>query len=145
MGSEVIVDGGYGKCVWKPEMTNLTLFAGGIGITPLISIIRTALESDKTKKIHLIYSNKNMAECAFYSEIEELKNNDSRLKIDYVATQKKSPLATIQGRLSANDIEKLKVDPDSNCFLCGPPKMIDELEANLKEKGFKNIHLERWW
>ena len=58
VGDEVTVSGPFGEFTYDPgEATHLTLVAGGSGITPVLSILQTALASDRHSRVHLIYAN----------------------------------------------------------------------------------------
>ncbi|PZF74115.1 ferredoxin--NADP reductase [Taibaiella soli] len=63
----------------------LFFFAAGVGITPVISIIKTALCDHIHLQIVLVYSNRSIAETVFYGELEQLKASfPERFKIEYI-------------------------------------------------------------
>jgi ring-1,2-phenylacetyl-CoA epoxidase subunit PaaE len=126
--------------------------AGGSGITPILSILKTVLESDPGVRCTLLYGNRNVASTMFKEELEDLKNRYlTRLAVHPVFSREAmdSPLAC--GRLDGEKIASFlrlaggaaSVD---EAFVCGPHAMNDEVEAALRASGIgaERIHVERF-
>jgi ring-1,2-phenylacetyl-CoA epoxidase subunit PaaE len=123
--------------------------AGGSGITPILSIVKTLLGGDAGSRCTLLYGNRSAASTMFKEEIEDLKNRYlTRLAVHPVFSREKvdSPLNT--GRL---DNDKLAlflrlVGPVDEVFVCGPHAMNDEVESALRKAGIaaEHIHVERF-
>jgi ring-1,2-phenylacetyl-CoA epoxidase subunit PaaE len=118
--------------------------AVGSGITPILSIIKTTLETEPLSSVVLIYGNKNSSNVIFKEEIETLKNKYfSRIQLVYILSREKTDAPINYGRIDANKMQQLskivnwqQVDA---YFLCGPEEMIftakDFLEhANVDAK-----------
>jgi ring-1,2-phenylacetyl-CoA epoxidase subunit PaaE len=126
--------------------------AGGSGITPILSIMKTVLAREPRSRFTLIYSNRRPATTMFKEEIEDLKNRYlTRLSLHHVFTQEHVDAPLYAGRL---DREKLGrffntvIDPSriDHAFVCGPFQMNDEVEAALHDAGVaaERIHIERF-
>jgi ring-1,2-phenylacetyl-CoA epoxidase subunit PaaE len=126
--------------------------AGGSGITPIISILKTVLATEPYSRCTLLYGNRNAASTLFKEELEDLKNRYlTRLAVHHVFSREAmdSPLAS--GRLNAEKIAtflRLSAGADAvdEAFICGPHAMNDEAEAALKACGIAadRIHVERF-
>ncbi len=125
-------------------------FAAGSGITPIISIMKTVLETEHNSSFTLFYSNKNTASIIFKEEIEALKNiYMQRLTVHYFLSREELDAPLMNGRIDAakcNDIFDKLIDINTidECFSCGPEAMIFAVRDVLKERGFdeQNIHFE---
>jgi ring-1,2-phenylacetyl-CoA epoxidase subunit PaaE len=130
--------------------------AGGSGITPILSIVRTLLARSPRTRVTLLYGNRSQASTMFKEELEDLKNGHlARLSLypvfsrEVVDAPEGSPLAA--GRLDAARIGlflRTLVDARSvdHAFVCGPHALNDEAEAALREAGIDppRIHIERF-
>ncbi|MEN9328542.1 MAG: hypothetical protein RI947_1350 [Candidatus Parcubacteria bacterium] len=141
-GTLVYIDGPFGIFTEKVVTHDKVLcIAGGIGITPMRSLIEDLTRHNKD--IILIYSNKTKEEMVLGAEFEALKK-DHTLTVHYVYSQQQYDDA-LYGRVDKELITKLVPDlKDRDIFLCGPPVMIVNLREGLLELGVKreNIHFE---
>lgn len=115
-------------------------FAAGSGITPIVSIVQTALEGNPESQVVLVYGNQSREEAMFFEELEDLKNTyPNRFFIEYLFSRNKEDEGMF-GRIDksiVNYITKNKhkdFDPDSY-YLCGPESMIETVTGTLKENG----------
>jgi ring-1,2-phenylacetyl-CoA epoxidase subunit PaaE len=126
--------------------------AGGSGITPILSILRTLLATAPRVRCTLLYGNRHAASTMFKEELEDLKNRYlTRLALHPVFSREQvdSPLGA--GRLDAQRIGlflRTLIDPQGvdHAFVCGPHALNDEAEAALKDAGIaeERIHIERF-
>lgn len=129
---------------------NYIAFAAGSGITPMLSIIKTHLESEPDATFKLFYLNRTTKSIIFKEEIEQLKNiYFERFHVFYFLTKEHRDIAFLNGRFDKEKIEVLTrtfidVPDTAHCFICGPQEMIflirDELEAAGLDKS--KIHYE---
>ncbi len=125
-------------------------FASGSGITPIISIIKTTLQTEAGSSFTLIYGNKNRHSIIFKEQLEALKNTYmGRLSIVYILSREKTDASIHFGRIDANKAELLCnhiIEPLSaaGIFLCGPSEMIFSVKEYLEKIGVapKKIHFE---
>lgn len=139
IGDQIAITEGQGKFYLKDEWINKPkiFIAGGIGLTPLLSMIRS---SDNRQLSQLYYSVSEEDEIMFREELSDIAY--------FTVTKKHSP--NWKGGTERLCIERLGEnlkDSNSQYFLCGPRPMIDSLSSELKDFGIKteNIHYEKWW
>lgn len=106
---------------------NYVLFGGGSGITPLMSILTTALYAEPKSKVYLFYANSHEDDIIFKDELDELENEfKDRLNIVHFISRPKGDWEGQTGRIdkeTAKRLVKEEVDADiKECeyFLCGP-------------------------
>jgi ring-1,2-phenylacetyl-CoA epoxidase subunit PaaE len=125
-------------------------FAAGSGITPILSIIKTVLQTEPESQFCLVYGNKNRGSIIFKSELEALKNKYmERFSIYHILSREQADAALLHGRINKEKIsyflDKI-IDPAtiSEAFLCGPEDMILEGKEVLTEAGVaeSKIHYE---
>jgi ring-1,2-phenylacetyl-CoA epoxidase subunit PaaE len=141
VGTEVQVTMGQGKFFLSDEMMQekaLTFIAGGIGVTPILSMIRSL---DKTKTaVKLFYSVSNEEDILFKDELKAFSV--------FSVTKKTTPEWPGETqRISVELLKKYKADLKSHFFICGPKEMINILNTDLKIHGVPptHIHFEKWW
>ncbi len=127
------------------------LFAGGSGITPMFSILKTVLKAEPLSSIVLLYGNNDEASIIFQKQIEVLAlANSDRLNVVHVLNAPPAnhpPL--LQGLMSKEKnislIQNYVELSDSNeYFICGPGPMMENVVAALKELKISEnqIHIE---
>ncbi len=152
VGDSLEVHTPEGKFIYEPNNTsqhNYAAFAAGSGITPILSILKTALEEEPTSKFVLVYGNRTPQETIFYKELLELQANyASRLFIEFVYSQSQED-ASHFGRIEKSTVNfivknRYKEYTFKDVFLCGPEKMIENVTNVLKENNIseENIHFE---
>lgn len=125
-------------------------FASGSGITPLISIIKTTLQTELASSFTLVYGNRNRQSIIFKEELEALKNRYmNRFRVIYILSGEKTDANINFGRI---DTEKCRLLFDKYIavkhtdafFLCGPENMIFRVKEALESNGIdtKKIHFE---
>jgi len=142
-GTPVVVSGPFGSFTHDRQITNKTLYiAGGIGITPIRSLLE---ELNNAQDTILIYASRNLKEIALKSEVEALciRNN---VKLINVLSDEPS----FNGEQGYVDEQKLtKLVPDliaRDIYICGPPAMVDKIFPALQKLGVKKqlLHAERF-
>ncbi len=135
-GDQARVDGPYGQfSATKIGGEHQTWVAGGIGITPFLSMARSNLNGIK---IDLYYSVKQQSEAIFLAELEKIAAKNPLFRVFPIYTDK-------DGFLTAKAI-KQKTGFGHEILLCGPPPMMKSLEKQLNAMGIKkaNIHYEEF-
>ena len=126
--------------------------AGGSGITPILSIVKTLLGSDPQARCTLLYGNRRVASMMFREELEDLKNRHlQRFVLQPVLSRETVDSPLHAGRLDAAKIATLlrlagRAGTVDEAFVCGPHAMNDEVEAALLAVGVapERIHVERF-
>ena len=142
-----------GKFVFEaqPSKTHHTYaaFAAGSGITPVLSIIKTALKEEEHSKFVLVYGNRTPEETIFFKELLELQATyANRLFVEFVYSRAKDENSFF-GRIERSTVNfvmknKFKGHQFSDVYLCGPEEMINLVSEVLTENNFakENIHFE---
>jgi ring-1,2-phenylacetyl-CoA epoxidase subunit PaaE len=124
-------------------------FAAGSGITPIISIIKTTLQTEPQSSFTLVYGNKSRSSIIFFEELEGIKNKYlQRFNFINILSREKTDAPVNSGRINLVKLQELHTLIDYKTvdayFICGPEEMIfcvkDFLEA-LKIDPRK-IHFE---
>jgi ring-1,2-phenylacetyl-CoA epoxidase subunit PaaE len=126
--------------------------AGGSGITPILSILKTVLAREPLSSCTLIYGNRMLQSTMFKEELEDLKNRYlTRLSLHHVFSDEptESPLNHgVMNRDKLGDFLRtvLPASTIDHVFICGPFQMNDEAEAALLAAGVPEsaIHIERF-
>uniref|UniRef100_A0A6G3MH38 NADH--cytochrome b5 reductase 1 (Trinotate prediction) n=1 Tax=Henneguya salminicola TaxID=69463 RepID=A0A6G3MH38_HENSL len=121
---------------------NITMIAGGTGITPMYQIIRyiTLLKNDKTK-ISLIYANRSRDDIMLYEELKNLKKNlgEIQFKIHFILTNPPSEWNEGKGKINKKTIYEHAWLPSEStiALICGRPAINDTMMDLLEEVGYK--------
>lgn len=126
VGDQLSIAGPFGDFVYQAtDDLALTLLAGGSGITPIMSILHTALTQRKTTRIHLIYANRSIVDTMFLRQLNMLALlYPDRLKITHIVERPHGGWQGLTGRLNGESLKEL-VDllPGSHegkFYICGP-------------------------
>ncbi|KRF10455.1 ferredoxin--NADP reductase [Nocardioides sp. Soil796] len=116
------------------------LFAAGSGITPVMSILKTALH-EGSGKVALVYANRDEQSVIFRDELVALeKAYDDRLQVIHL-------LESVQGLPRARTLEQLAgMWADRHVFMCGPEPFMDAVTAAVSEAGVTpdRVHHEKF-
>lgn len=128
---------------------HVLVVAGGSGITPILSILKTVLRDDPKAQCTLLYGNRTAASTMFKEELEDLKNRHlTRLALHTVFSREGVDSHLHGGRLDAAKLAALLrlAGPVDQAFVCGPHAMNDEMETALRSAGLapECIHVERF-
>ena len=131
---------------------NYLCVAGGSGITPMISIMRTVLANEPGSRVTLVYGNRRAASTMFKEELEDLKNRYvTRVSLHHVFSEERVDSPLNQGVLDRAKLGEflrhlIAADRIDHAFICGPFMMNDEAEAALLAAGVaaERIHVERF-
>jgi ring-1,2-phenylacetyl-CoA epoxidase subunit PaaE len=126
--------------------------AGGSGITPILSIMKTVLAREPHGRFTLIYGNRQLRSTMFKEEVDDLKNRYlARLAVHHVFSDESQDSALNCGVLNREKIgeflrQLLRPAGIDHAFVCGPFQMNDEAQAALLEVGVpeERIHIERF-
>ncbi len=127
-------------------------FAGGSGITPMLSLIRTALATEPRSEFTLVYGNRSVSSIMFLEQLEELKNRYlERLRLYHVLSDEGQEAQLFAGLLDQPKCDEIlrtliPVASVDEAFVCGPAPMMDAVERSLAAAGLDpgQIHVERF-
>lgn len=143
-GDSISLKGPMGNCVFKEEYKKIGFLIGGIGITPVISIIEYIAEKKIDTNVVLFYSNRTEEEIAFRSELDKWQKENSNIKVVYTVTDcQPKDKSCVQGRISKNLLlDKAKDLNERVVFVFGPPKMVEAMKNLSLELGCKEENLK---
>lgn len=131
------------------QKKNYLAFAAGSGITPVISLIKTTLATEKHSRFTLVFGNRNRGSIIFFEELEALKNQYmERFSLVHILSRERMDTDLNFGRISQEKLEELDRLEDftgtDEFFICGPTEMIFTVKGFLEKKGIAGgkIHME---
>ena len=137
-GSRAFVDGPHGNVTLPGKsVPGLTLIAGGVGIAPIMSILRQLRAERDPRPIKLIYGNRVAEQILFRAELDEIAR-DLPLELHSVLSEPPPAWDGPVGQLDAPVLRKLldvEADVDWLYIVCGPAPMIDNVEDILEGLG----------
>ena len=150
-GQRVWVDGPYGafSVDRQTHAKGFAFIAGGVGITPMMSMLRTLADRRDQRPLLLIYANKDWENVIFREEIEQLKEN-LNLRLVHVIENPSENWHGEKGFISLEMLERILPKPtqrnDWEIFICGPEPMMNSVENNLSKLGvwWGDFHSERF-
>jgi glycine betaine catabolism B len=150
-GLQVKISQGQGACVYDPDMgEQLVLIAGGVGITPLMSILRSAVMLSPDAPVALLYSAHKSEDFAFAKEIQALAEQHENVLAVFTCTETTDePLPDwvhFNQRIDTAFLKDKNLPLTAHYFICGPQRMIAEVEEGLLELAVPagQIHYEKW-
>ena len=123
-------------------------FAGGSGITPVLSIIKTTLVQEPHSSFTLVYANRAVNTIMFREELEDLKNRYmGRLSVIHILEHNAEESELFTGRVDVkkcNQLFKLWIDIKSidTAFICGPKPMMLAIVDALKDYGLNKEQIK---
>ncbi len=126
----VFIKAPLGNCIFKDEYKRIAFLIGGIGITPVISILEYIAEKKLDTNILLFYSNRTEDEIAFRKELDSWQSQNKNIKIIYTVTDcepkdKRCLLGHIDKTLLLSKISDIR---ERIFFTFGPPGMVKAME-----------------
>lgn len=140
-GEEISFQGPMGSLVYEGGLEKVTFLAGGIGITPIRSILKNTIDRKIPGEKYLIYGNLNIEEAAFSEEIRQWEGKDPDLKVIHVLLDPHEGWKGFSGFIDSSIIEASVPDlPGQTFYVSGPPPMVEAVTAHLDDLG---IHRDR--
>lgn len=148
IGTKAYVDGPHGAfSVDRYPDVGYVFIGGGVGITPVMSSLRTLADRKDPRPLLLLYGNKDWEGAAFREELEALKTRLD-LEVVYVIEEPPEGWEGEKGFIDAELLEKYlpKEQIRRTFFVCGPSAMMDAVHNALLEHGVPagKIQMERF-
>jgi len=150
---EIMPPYGHFNTALSPEQNKTyAAFVAGSGITPILSIVKTTLETEPGSRFLIFYGNRKRATTMFVEDLFALKNlYGERIALHFIMSQEPSDIDLYAGRVDGAKVKELHEAFMTECraddiFLCGPNPMIDDVTETLIGLGYDrtNIHSERF-
>ncbi|HBI82424.1 phenylacetate-CoA oxygenase/reductase subunit PaaK [Orrella sp. NBD-18] len=123
-------------------------FAVGSGITPIFSLIKSALGTEPESSFTLFFGNRASSAVLFREEIEDLKNlYMNRFSAVFIMSRENQDIELFNGRLDGSKVNQLLsvwMDPQDidYAFVCGPQTMTEDVVKALEDKGIAKDHIK---
>ena len=123
-------------------------FAGGSGITPVLSIIKTVLAREPKSRFTLVYANRQISSIMFREELEDLKNLYlGRFSVLHVLESESQEIDLFTGRVDAEKCAALfstwiDLKTVDTAFICGPEPMMLAIAGSLREHGLADKQIK---
>lgn len=133
----------------EPEVAKQYLgFAGGSGITPVLSIIKTVLMREPKSRFTLVYANRQISSIMFREELEDLKNLYlGRFSVLHVLESEAQEIELFTGLIDAEKCAALfkswiDIKAVDTAFICGPEPMMLAIAASLRAHGLSDAQIK---
>jgi predicted ferric reductase len=150
-GQKVYVDGPFGhfSVDRHPHAEQFVFIAGGVGITPIMSMLRTLAQRGEKRPLSLFYANRNWESITFREEIERLRDSLA-LKVVHVLekppTHWNGETGFVTKAILERYLPKVRRRNTIEVFICGPQPMMNAVEQTLSNLGipFGDYHSEQF-
>jgi ferredoxin-NADP reductase len=145
----VLIDGPFGlfSHLQVADQQEIIMIAGGIGITPMLSMLRYMADVNDGRKVTLLWSNQTPQRLVYPDEFQKLKEQLKGLRVVHLITRAPKYKGDT-GPLDSTRLNSLLADcsRSSAVFICGPDKMMTAIHAGLVSLGFQRqmIFMERF-
>jgi ferredoxin-NADP reductase len=138
------IDAPYGNFTFEGEYERIGMLAGGIGITPLISICKYCTDKQLNTKITLLYGCRTPIDIAFRNELEEMQRQNRSLKVVLTVNEPTADWNGAVGVIIADMVKREIPDYKETMFYtCGPPPMVEVMEKLVESLGLPKTQLKR--
>lgn len=145
-GQTIYVDGAHGSFSMDryPAAHKLVFIAGGIGITPIMSMLRSMTDRGDTRPVRLFYNNRDWDSVTFREQLAAIQK---KLNMEIIYTLEKPP-QDWKGETGylTEDILRKHLSPDwieetTELFMCGPQVMMEIVEKQCQKLGYHDDHI----
>lgn len=138
VGTPAYIDGPHGNMVVGGKSgVGITFIAGGVGLAPIMSILRQLREDQDSRSIKLVYGNRVAEQIMYQRELGDMKEA-LNLEIFHVLSEPPPNWTGGVGQIDEACLGKLLSAEDRGAWLyvvCGPAPMIDSVESSLSRLG----------
>lgn len=145
-GDRLRIAGPFGKFMWHSTVQHAVFLAGGIGITPFVSMLRYIKEANEHPSITLLYGNRTEKDIVYRSFLEETIRHLPGGKIIHILSHltESDIWEGYRGFLTKEILEKeVTFNADPTFFICGPPIFVQLAEDILKQKSVAESKIRR--
>jgi predicted ferric reductase len=144
LGTAAFLDGPHGAfSIDRNQGVGYVFIAGGVGVTPIMSFLRTMADRSDPRPVLLIYAEKRMESTPYREALDELKRRLD-LEIVYVLEEPPEGWEGEQGFVDAELLER-RIPREGfgrRYFICGPPPMMEAVHDALMERGVPEADVE---
>ncbi|MEO8105573.1 MAG: FAD-dependent oxidoreductase [Candidatus Saccharibacteria bacterium] len=140
-GDTVYLQGPYGEFIVDSQDTSLVFIAGGIGITPYMSLLRALTQRQSTMPVTVVYACRDIFDVPFANELRALVRSNPHIHLTFMIGRagREAQLAadSRRGRIDNEFMDELlsSVSSAATFFVCGPPRLMSSTSAYLLSHG----------
>jgi ferredoxin-NADP reductase len=147
-GDTAAVHGPFGRFSYQlhPDERDLVFLAGGIGITPLMAMLRHMRDTGDTRNVTLLYANRREDQILFRRELEEIAAGEyPKLQLVHVLSRPTDDWNGETGHVNGNMLDKYCGQNlnDRTFYICGPSRMAELLIASLRTRNVPDASIRR--
>ncbi|MDO8556480.1 MAG: FAD-binding oxidoreductase [Nanoarchaeota archaeon] len=132
-GDKFLIKGPFGKFTFKEETNDLLLIAAGSGIAPMKAIIEYIMSKELENPVTLLFSNKTTQDIIFKETFEHYEKKYEHFTFVPFITRETTTYG-VQGHIDKEHLQP-HITPNTLCYICGPPTMVDAIKIALNELG----------
>jgi ferredoxin-NADP reductase len=144
-GASVRIDGPSGELTLVENKRPAVFIAGGIGITPFMSMLRQAAEDGSPQPLFLAYSNRCPEDAAFLDELQQLEQRNPHFRLMATMTDMSKSAREWNGEtgfIDADKLIRLASDLDAPMYyVVGPPAMVEAMQGTLARVGIAEVRI----
>lgn len=143
VGSPAKLEGPFGSLTLHNNRSRPAVFiAGGIGITPFMSILRQAAKDQLPQRLLLLYSNRRPEDAAFLSELKQLEQQNKKFRLLATMTEMGKSSRSWEGEtglINEDLVKRVAVDLHAPIYyLAGPPAMVEAMRETLNQANIND-------
>jgi glycine betaine catabolism B len=133
VGGWVGVEGPYGSFTLESEYEKIGMLSGGVGLTPLISILRYCTDMNLNVNIVMLYGNRTERNIIFKDDFEQMQKQNKNIKIALTLDDPQEGWTGEKGNINADMLKRILPDYQERVFfICGPPGMVQAMTGLLR-------------
>jgi len=150
-GAAVKIEGPFGELALDNAARPAVFIAGGIGITPFMSMLRQAAKDRSPHRLRLVYSNRRPEDSAFLAELQGLERQNRNFRLLATMTDMSKSARTWDGETSIVNADLVKHFVGDLAapiyYVVGPPAMVEAMQETLSRAGVAedNIRTEEFY
>jgi ferredoxin-NADP reductase len=140
IGASIAIEGPFGSLTLHNDRARAAVFiAGGIGITPFMSVVRQAAHDGLQQRLVLLYFNRRPEDAAYLAELQELEQRNPQFHLIATMTlmsRSSQPWSGSQGLIDAALVKRATAALTNPIYyLAGPPGMVEAMRQTLNDAG----------
>jgi len=133
-GDKVKIEYPFGNFTLPDGCKKIAFLSGGIGITPIRSIIKFIVDQGLDIDVVLLYGNCAVSDIVFRDDFELMQKQSSRLRLVHVLSVAPPEFKCVSGRIDVDVIKANITDyQERKFFICGPPEMVEAMKTILTQ------------
>ena len=148
VGDSLIIQYPFGKFTLDGPHAKIAFLSGGIGITPIRSIAKFAVDKELDTDMILVYANRSIQDIVFREDFDIMQKQHPKLRVAHVLCEPAPGFKCVVGLINSQIIKNEVPDYlQRKFYICGPPAMVEAMQKILSEDLFlpkENIITERF-